>query len=96
MQKVIDSSLEFGDLNIFREDSHSTQWFVLKLKCGHIVGRYTNPKNEKPPKKVLCEYCTKNERAIQKNYDYTSDKIGWGRYSNTGLPKKCNFNIKNS
>ena len=89
--KVIESSLEFGNLDLFHEKGGGTQWFILKLDCGHIVGRYTAPKKEKAPKRVFCEYCENNLEIIQKNYNYTSDEKGFERYLDTGLPKKiCN------
>jgi len=90
MCKVIESSLEFGNLTLFREKGGGTQWFVLKLDCGHIVGRYTRPKEETPPKRVSCEYCEKNKFRIEKNYDFTSDLEGFLRNSDTGLPKDLN------
>ncbi len=88
MECVTRSTLEYGNLNYFtNEQGHGTQWFVLDLACGHRVGRYTLPNNESAPKKAKCEYCGKNQKTIIKNYDYTSDKKGWCRNSDTGQPK---------
>lgn len=85
-------TLEFGNLDLFHEKGGGTQWFVLILDCGHLVGRYTRPTNEKPPKRVRCEYCEKNTKVIEKNLDFTSDKCGFERNSLNGLPKQTNRN----
>ena len=72
---------------------------MLKLSCGHIVGRYTNMKKASvtPPKRVKCEYCSENEKAIQRNFDYTSDAEGWAKNQHTGLPRLAKTkSVKNS
>jgi len=87
MQKVIESSFEMGNIDFRRDNGKGTQWFVLKLDCGHIVGRYTRPLNDIPPKEVHCEFCLKDDTRIASNIDYTSDRVGWERHTFKGTPR---------
>jgi len=92
-KKVIDSSWESGCLNFVGIAPRSTQWWVLVLECGHIVGRFCSPKTNSDiskPEYVTCEYCSNNKKAILKNFDYTSDDAPYERYPDTGLPKTRN------
>lgn len=98
IMKVIKGVFLAGNISFLRFQGRATQWVALILECGHVVGRYISKDNfcyERMPKNATCEFCTNNEDTIERNLDYSSDKLGFARDPFTGIPEKRVDNEKN-